>query len=397
MSIDEIQDKLLDLRLTNPPNSLMASNQNTVVSIEAFLEIQKQLKEVLAKQARQKPETKVFIEKDPPPTNGANLKPTKLPLYYGDRENYPAWRTAVLDIFRMDWNLFGYDNSRAFLMIFGALKGTALKKAGPFYEAGGVHGTRDPEDFIEFLDRLNLDSTRVSRANDELHAMRMKETQRWPEFFASWSNKLTEARGDFWPDENKISMLRSSLSKKLSRTLAGNHLLPDDDFREWVGIVNKVAQQLEMTETRFSTSQLHDRYEDHQTPIRSYEKDNSSPNSKDQKLFRANESNRAVYRPGDIDDSGDTVMGGINTAGVVKGERRRALWKNKAQLDKLRTENKCFRCERRGCTSRKCPLLPAIRPRNNNINANSAILADIDPTLYTLDGDNNVEDGEAEN
>ena len=67
-------------------------------------------------------------------------------------------------------------------MIYSSLKGTALKKAGPFYEAGGVHGTRDPEDLIEFLDRINLDSTRVSRANDELHRMKMKENQRWPDF-----------------------------------------------------------------------------------------------------------------------------------------------------------------------------------------------------------------------
>ena len=281
-------------------------------------------------------------------------------------------------------------------MIFGALKGTALKKAGPFYEAGGVHGTRDPEDFIEFLDRLNLDSTRVSRANDELHTMRMKEAQRWPEFFSSWTNKLTEARGDFWPDENKISMLRSSLNKKLSRTIAGNHLLPDDDFREWVGIVNKIAQQVEMTETRFGNSQLFDRYGDGQKPLKSQGEIDASPNFKSQNPSRADEMNRAIYRPGDIDDSGDTVMGGINTAGVVKGERRRAIWKNKTQIDKLRAEKKCFRCERRGCTSGKCPLLPAIKPKNKNVNANSVVLADIDPTLYTID-ENSTEDSEAEN
>ena len=202
--------------------------------------MQNQLKTILAKQARQKPESKVHIEKDPPPSNGANLKPTKLPFYYGDRENYLAWRAAVLDIFRMDWNLFGYDNSRAFLMIFGALKGTALKKAGPFYEAGGFHGTRDPEDFIELLDRLNLDSTRVSRANDELHTMRMKEAQRWPEFFSSWTNKLTEARGDFWPDENKIFMLRSSLNKKLSGTIAGITYYQTMTFENGLGLSIKL-------------------------------------------------------------------------------------------------------------------------------------------------------------
>ena len=95
-------------------------------------------------------------------------------------------------------------------MIYNSLKGNALERAGPFYEAGGVEDTRDPEDFIEFLDRLYLDATRVSQANVELHAMKMRENERWAEFFASWSNKLTEARGDFWPDQNKISMLQNA-------------------------------------------------------------------------------------------------------------------------------------------------------------------------------------------
>lgn len=126
------------------------------------------------------------------------------PFNHRDGENYPAWHTAVLDIFRMDWNVFEYDNSRAFLIISGALEGTAFKKAGPFYEACGVHGTQDPEYLIEFLDRLNLDSMCVFRANDQLYVMRIKDNQRWPDLYDSWSIWLTEARGKFWPDKNKF-------------------------------------------------------------------------------------------------------------------------------------------------------------------------------------------------
>lgn len=173
--------------------------------------MQKLLEEVLARQSPKLLEAKVKIEKDHPPPENCNLKAANLPLYYSVRQNYSAWRSVVLDIFRMDWILFGYDEPRAFLMIYCALRGLALKKADPFYEAGRVHGTRKPEDFILFLDRINLYATRVSRENDELHTIKKKNNQQWPEFFAAWSNKLTEARGDFWPDGNKISMLRSSL------------------------------------------------------------------------------------------------------------------------------------------------------------------------------------------
>ncbi|KAI0994937.1 hypothetical protein K3495_g13244 [Podosphaera aphanis] len=44
----------------------------------------------------------------------------------------------------------------------------------------------------------------------------MQEGERWADFFASWSNKLTEARGDFWADENKISMPENAISKRLT-------------------------------------------------------------------------------------------------------------------------------------------------------------------------------------
>ncbi|KAI0991045.1 hypothetical protein K3495_g17142, partial [Podosphaera aphanis] len=176
-----------------------------------FLKLKRQFEELISRQAStsQVTSSRVIIEKDPPPKSGQNFKPTKLPEFHGSRTRYPAWRAAVLDTFRMDWNLFGYDNSRAFLMIYNSLRGGALEKAGPFFEAGGVNQTRDPADFLEFLDRVYLDTTRVSQANIELHNLKMKENERWADFFASWSNKLTEARGDFWADENKISMLEN--------------------------------------------------------------------------------------------------------------------------------------------------------------------------------------------
>ncbi|KAI0993068.1 hypothetical protein K3495_g15116 [Podosphaera aphanis] len=127
----------------NPKNS-----QN--VSIEKFQQLELKFNKLLERQTKDLDSRRVIIEIDPPPNEGSNLKPTKLPEFHGIRSEYPAWRAAVLDTFRMDWLLFGYDNSRAFLMLYNSLKGSARTKAGSFYENGGVHQTRDPEDFIEF-------------------------------------------------------------------------------------------------------------------------------------------------------------------------------------------------------------------------------------------------------
>lgn len=260
MSGSDLTEALAKFTISRSPSQNNSETMATeVVSLAEFNKLKIQMK-VLTKRLPEEVERnnrktagsveRARIDKDPPPENASGLKPTPLPDFDGTRNNYAAWCMAVLDTFRMDWSLFGYDDSRAFLMIHRAMKESALAKVGPFYERGGVQGTRKPEDFIEFLDRLNLDPMRVARANDELHNLRIGERQKWPDFYATWSNKLTVARGDVWDDSNKISMLRNSLNDRLIAILAGNHPLPEDDFDERVKIVGRVAQQLEVVDGR---------------------------------------------------------------------------------------------------------------------------------------------------
>ena len=40
------------------------------------------------------------------------------------------------------------------------------------------------------------------------------------------------------------------------------------------------------------------------------------------------------------------------------GKVSQAEWKSVRQIERLRAENKCLRCERQGCYARICPLLP---------------------------------------
>lgn len=184
----------------------------------------------------------VFIKKDPPNTSG-KVKPTAFPFYTGDKSSYSAWRRAVLSALRMDLNTFGYTDSRVFLMIYKALDGKAERQAAAYFESGGLGGREEPEEFIRFLDRSNWDPTRIVRARGELNRMKMGNKQEWNSFFSSWANKLTEPHGDNWPDETKITMSRGALSYKLRAALASNHLLPSDNYYEWIRIVGQIAMQ----------------------------------------------------------------------------------------------------------------------------------------------------------
>ena len=152
--------------------------------------------------------------------------------------------------------------------------------------------------------------------------MRIGENQRWPDFYANWSNKLTEARGDLWDDANKISMIKNSLNDMPIKILAGNHLLPENDFHEWIRIVNQVAQQPEMLESR---SRRHNSTAWHIQGADDFNRSGDRMRNAKEAQNREADCNlwlNARIRQPEFDGSGDVVMGGINAAGIAGGDEQ---------------------------------------------------------------------------
>ena len=315
----------------------------------------------------------VTIRKDPA-QKVVKVEPTTFPTYNGDRSTYPAWRRAVLSALKMDWNTFGYTDSRVFLMIYKALEGKAQKRAGAYFESGGRGGEEKPEDFIAFLDRGNWDQTRATRAKSELNDMKMGLKQSWSSFYPQWANKLTEATGDMWPDDVKVSLLRATLNQTLRIALANNHLVPEDDFSEFVRIVSKIAQQHE--EIAKAPRERQAAYFNNSKPAQVKPENNSSYDHAKQNFV------------GGLDGAGDTVMGGVNMANVLRGpsgKPLRAKWKTPEEIEKLRRERRCFRCERKGCSTKTCRILPAKRPPKFSPIVNSASLEPINLSVCEED------------
>lgn len=329
-----------------------------------------------------------IIIKDPP-LKETVLKPTSFPTYDGDRTTYAAWRRAVLSALRIDWHTFGYTDPRVFLMIYKALEGKAQKRAAAYFESGGVGGRESPEEFIAFLDRGNWDQTRASRARSELNEMKMGQKQKWNQFYSQWANKLTEASGDVWPDDVKVSLLRTALNTTLKVALASNHLVPENNFREFVRIVSKIAQQHEeITRTVSSFQRIGQLKPESDKTNSEFLRNN---NERDNSLKEWGMSGKEKGYVGEIDSSGDTYMGGVHSTKVVlgpNGKPLRSKWKTSEQIDKLRREGKCFRCERKGCSTNKCRLLPAKRPKSIVPSVNVADFSEVDPSVYEEDENN---------
>ena len=311
------------------------------------------------------------IVKEPARSN-RNVRETSLPSYNGDKTSYPAWRRAILTTLGMDWTTFGYTNKRAFLMIYNSLEDKAKKQVGAYYESGGKDGKEDPEDFITFLDQSNWDTTRIARARTELSSMKMGSKQRWNSFFSSWSNKLTESQGDIWPDDTKVTMLRGTLNYNLRLALANNYNIPLDNFSEFTRIVSQIALQHE--ELNGGLTQNQGSLNNSGTG-RGFADNNRERYGRD--LTR---SGTDMGYAGEADSTGDTFMGGVNLANVTRGPNGkplRAKWKTPAQIEALRRERRCYRCERKGCNTRICKVLPAQKPNSVEPKVNSIDLPDI--------------------
>lgn len=381
MSIREISQNLKSFRMSEESNNVSI---DTVTLLQEIRELRQRLDDGESRPKRSSdlmPE--VCIRKDPANTQG-KLKPTKFPVYGGDKSMYPAWRRGVLAALKMDWNTFGYTDSRVFLMIYKALEGKAQRQASAFFESGGPDGEEKPEDFIRFLDRSNWDTTRIVRARNQLNRMKMGLHQRWNSFFPLWENKLTEAFGNSWPDETKITMLRGTLNPTLRTALANNHLIPSDDYFEWTRIVSQIAQQHDELQEgpvwMENTTQASNKG-------RQTVRDNQEYYSPPAAMRERTTSGRHSGLVGDLDHDGDMFMGGINTTNVLRnpdGKPLRAKWKSREQIDQLRRAGRCFRCELKGCNTAICRLLPAQKPRAKGPVISHVTLDNLDPSLYEI-------------
>ena len=117
--------------------------------------------------------------------------------------------------------------------------------------------------------------------------------------------------GDAWPDEVKISLLRGTLNQTLRIALANNHLIPDDEFSEFVRIVSKFSQQFEEIVKAPHEGQH----------FRLASAKQTSTNSTHDTVYDREERNSV----GNLDGAGDTIMSGVNMANVIRGPSEKPL------------------------------------------------------------------------
>lgn len=121
------------------------------------------------------------------------------------------------------------------------------------------------------------------------------------------------------------------LNVTLQRALANSHLLPSDDYYEWLRIVVQIAQQHEEVEKE----QGEFNYDRPGNSVINNQIDNIKTENLKNIQRELSASGRKYGILGTLDAAGDTYMGGSNMTRVFggpNGKSLRAKWKNQEQI-----------------------------------------------------------------
>ena len=220
-------------------------------------------------------------------------------------------------------------------------------------------GSIDPLHFINYLSSIYDDPNKKEKAMNELSALRQGKNISFSRFLPLFERLLAESGGLSWPDENKINALKMALSPDLRDAFAS--VKPPNTYDLFVSELTGLASRKEAAKAMTSTWQ-------------SRTSRNAAGTSNNTSTSRST----ALTNPNAMDWEPS-----VNAAAIEEENKalrgKRAKWVSKQEIQKRRAEHRCLRCSRKGCSTKKCPLLPAVKPvAQASVNsANTAVVEEL--------------------
>lgn len=204
----------------------------------------------------------------------------------------------------------------------------------------------DPENFIQHIEWVFKNPQEEEEAQQAMSKAKMRDGQKWQEFFPHWDGLLSKAGGNSYPDHAKIVLLRERLSTSFSSAIW--NVTFKTSYAEYTSQVGELAARYEATETFKELRRKRWPKGFFKGP-----QGNSSFTSNPQASGGSTGARR--------DADGDVIMGQSGT-GPSKRKEKRAAWVSKEVLEDRKKSGLCYRCGGSGHRSPACPYLAAIRP-----------------------------------
>lgn len=247
--------------------------------------------------------------------------------------------------------------------IFDSIKDSKKRsRMRHYWLAGADSVTKDPEEFISEIEHIFGESNEKGKALEQLVVLRHELGQPWRDHQRNFDGLLLTARGDLFPDDVKITHLRNTFSNPVKLNLVS--MKETSAYYEFVKEVDRIMSNYEETD---QFKKLHWGWKSRNTESAFLDSGSGQPSGNIS-------TSRTTDREGDVimnvSRSGDT--GRRQDRGG--GQKRRAVWVDKSELDKRRKNGQCFRCGDSGHRLKDCPHLSPTRPVSINAIRSNALL-----------------------
>jgi hypothetical protein len=280
------------------------------------------------------------------------------PRFDGTRKKFRTWKQEMESKLETDGPAIGSKRDQ-FSYIFARLAEGPQAMSAAYFDHCRRDGTTEPVEFLQYLSSCFADPNLTQKALDKLGSMAQGDKEPFASFLPKFEKELADANGAGWTSAVKISYLKRTLNGEMRRELKGQLNMPSE-YHQYVRALHDLGANLDEFRS-FSKRGSSWR------PARREARDEVLGQFSRQKSAYQQGGARAITPPprrGSPDemDWEPTKISRMVQKQNEKLNGKRAKWVNQEELDRRRSEGRCFRCGRTGCSVGECPLLPPRRP-----------------------------------
>jgi hypothetical protein len=158
--------------------------------------------------------------------------------FTGQPHKFDTWLPSIKAKIRVDGEAIG-DSVAKFYYVYLNLESSVQAMVLPQLSQAEDLESWNYNTILEQLSRVNFNPNKIQEAEDRLLALK-QGTDSLPAYVAKFERILYEARGQNWPDVNKISTFRNGLNSIIRTRLSQQLNLPPT-YPEFVRVVQQLA------------------------------------------------------------------------------------------------------------------------------------------------------------
>jgi hypothetical protein len=158
--------------------------------------------------------------------------------FTGQPHKFDTWLPSIKAKLRVDGEAIG-DSVAQFYYVYLDLESNVQAMVLPQLSQAEELESWNYNTILEQLSRVNFNPNKIQEAEDKLLALK-QGTDSLPAYVAKFERILYEAKGQNWPDVNKISTFRSGLNSIIRARLSQQLNLPPT-YPEFVRVVQQLA------------------------------------------------------------------------------------------------------------------------------------------------------------